>query len=56
MERHRGVSPWGSAPFPGESVSQHLRNGALSVPFGPQLEDDGLTMRLPSWGRGWPGP
>jgi hypothetical protein len=29
MERHRGVSPCGSAPFPGENVSQHLRNGAL---------------------------
>jgi len=29
MERHRGVSPGGGAPFPGENVSQHLRNGAL---------------------------
>ena len=29
MERHRGVSPCGSAPSPGENVSQHLRNGAL---------------------------
>ena len=29
MEHHRGVSPCGSAPFPGKNVSQHLRNGAI---------------------------
>jgi len=29
MERHRGISPCGSAPFPGKNLSQHLRNGAL---------------------------
>ena len=32
MERHRGVTPCGSAPSPGKNVSQHLRNGALSSP------------------------
>ena len=32
MERHRGVSPCGSALFRGRNVSQHLRNGALRTP------------------------
>jgi len=32
MERPRGISPGGSAPFPGKNVSQHLRNGALRFP------------------------
>jgi hypothetical protein len=32
MERNRGVSRCGSAPFPGKNVWQYLRNGALSAP------------------------
>jgi len=50
MQRHRGVSPCGSAAFPGENGSQHLRNGALRV--SPLSWRESLRLRKilsPSW-------